>query len=102
MGKSPKTEEEVVLDEEEKEILAAFARGELQRVPDFKKQKKTLEKAAQNTIKRLKKDKQLNIRISQVDLDLLKQRAFEEGMPYQTLLSSILHKYLIGRLVDSK
>lgn len=44
------------------------------------------------------KDQRMNIRIAKRDLDGLKERAFEEGIPYQTLVSSILHKYVTGRL----
>lgn len=44
------------------------------------------------------KDQRMNIRIAKRDLDGLKERALEEGIPYQTLVSSILHKYVTGRL----
>ena len=46
------------------------------------------------------KDRRMNIRISTKDLDELKLKAVEEGMPYQTLVSSIIHKYLSGKLVE--
>lgn len=49
-----------------------------------------------------RKTKNINIRISQMDLDGLKRNAAEEGLPYQTMISSILHKYLAGRLVDER
>lgn len=45
-----------------------------------------------------KKDRRINVRISSKDLDALQKRALEEGIPYQTLVSSILHKYVSGRL----
>ena len=47
-----------------------------------------------------KKDKRINIRISGMDLELLQERALIEGLPYQTLMSSVLHKYVTGRLAD--
>ena len=47
-----------------------------------------------------RKTKNINIRISQQDLESLRRSAEQEGMPYQTLISSVLHKYLAGRLVD--
>ncbi len=53
-------------------------------------------------IERSRKTKNINIRISEDDLAHLKQKANEEGMPYQTLISSVLHKYLTDRLVDQK
>lgn len=54
-------------------------------------------KAAGDTFK---KDKRVNIRISGKDLELLQERALIEGIPYQTLMSSVLHKYVYGNLVD--
>jgi predicted DNA binding CopG/RHH family protein len=49
-----------------------------------------------------RKDKRVNIRISQKDLAAIQKKALEEGIPYQTLISSILHKYLSGRLSEKK
>jgi predicted DNA binding CopG/RHH family protein len=42
----------------------------------------------------------VNIRISAKDLEALQKRALEEGLPYQTLIASLLHKYVAGRLVE--
>jgi predicted DNA binding CopG/RHH family protein len=53
-------------------------------------------------IERSRKTKNINIRITEDDLAHLKQKAEEEGMPYQTLISSVLHKYITDRLVDEK
>lgn len=53
-------------------------------------------------LERSRKTKNINIRISEDDLTHLKRRAEEEGMPYQTLISSVLHKYITDRLVDEK
>ncbi len=53
-------------------------------------------------LERNRKTKNINIRISEDDLTRLKRKAEEEGMPYQTLISSVLHKYLTDRLVDKK
>ena len=47
-----------------------------------------------------KKDKRVNIRISGKDLELLQERALIEGIPYQTLMSSVLHKYVYGNLIE--
>lgn len=77
------------LDPEEEEILKAFEEGKLVRSKDFAKQKKELEEAARNT---LNKTRNINIRLSERDLARLKRKAAEEGIPYQTLASSILHK----------
>ena len=56
-----------------------------------------LQAAAEETFK---KDKRINIRISSRDLESLQRRAFEEGIPYQTLVSSVLHKNVSGGLRD--
>jgi predicted DNA binding CopG/RHH family protein len=49
-----------------------------------------------------RKDRRLNIRLSSKDLEAIQKRALEEGLPYQTLISSLLHKYASGRLKESK
>lgn len=48
----------------------------------------------------LRKKKRINIRLSERDLEVIKRRAVEEGMPYQTLITSVIHKYVTGKLVD--
>ncbi len=53
-------------------------------------------------IERSRKTKNINIRITEGDLAHLKRKAEEEGIPYQTLISSVLHKYITDRLVDEK
>jgi len=53
-------------------------------------------------LERSRKTKNINIRISEPDLERLKKKAEEEGIPYQTLISSVLHKYISDRLVDEK
>lgn len=86
------------LEPEEKALLEAVEAGEFVSVLTPERRAE-LEAAAANT---LKKDKRINIRISSVMLDTLKRRAAEEGIPYQTLISSILHKYISGRLYDAR
>ena len=87
---------EYKLSAEEKEILDAFEAGELKSVLTPER-KKYLQSVAEETFK---KDKRINIRISNRDLTLLQRRALEEGIPYQTLVSSVLHKYVSGGLHD--
>ncbi len=84
------------LDNEEQEILDAFEAGEFESVLTPERQA-FLAASAKETIK---KDKRINIRISSRDLAALQNRALEEGLPYQTLISSILHKYISGGLYD--
>ncbi len=78
------------LDPEEEQILKDFEEGKYVRVENFEERKKELEEAARNT---LKKTRNINIRLTEMDLQRLKVKAAEEGIPYQTLASSILHKY---------
>ena len=84
------------LSKEEKEILKEFEAGEFKSVLTPRR-KKMLQAAAEETFK---KDKRINIRISSRDLESLQRRALEEGIPYQTLVSSVLHKYVSGGLQD--
>ena len=87
------------LTEEEQEILDSFGRGEWVPVKDLSKRKRELIRYARNT---LKKDKRLNIRISERDLNELQKKVVSEGLPYQTFVSSIIHKYVNGKLVEAK
>jgi predicted DNA binding CopG/RHH family protein len=79
---------------EEELILDLYEKGRLKRVEDFPKEKAKAISAAKNTIKLLRKDQRLNIRLSSGDLSGIKRIALEEGLPYQTLISSILHKFV--------
>jgi len=89
--------EETYLDEEEKTLMESLDEEGWQSVADLGSWKKTLSLAARNT---LTKDRRMNIRVSQTDFDGIRRRAVDEGIPYQTLIASILHKYLNGRLVE--
>ena len=75
--------------EELEAIEDALENGDLKSAPDFEKRKKELRQIAKNTFN---KTKNINIRLSERDLYRLKAKAIEEGIPYQTLASSILHK----------
>jgi len=85
------------LTKEEKEILDSFEKDEWVPVTNLAKRKKALMGYARNT---LRKDKRLNIRISERDLLELQKRAVVEGLPYQTYVSSIIHKFINGNLVE--
>jgi predicted DNA binding CopG/RHH family protein len=87
------------LSDEEKEILASFEKGKWVPVKNLSKRKKELMQYARNT---LKKDKRLNIRISERDLNELQRKALSEGLPYQTYVSSIIHKFINGKLIEAK
>ncbi|MFZ2650212.1 MAG: hypothetical protein WA210_08900 [Burkholderiaceae bacterium] len=83
----------------EQEILASFERGEWKPARNQKGEIARLQTAAQAA---LLKNRRVNIRISSRDLEGLQARAAEEGVPYQTLMASVLHKYVSGRLVERK
>lgn len=87
----------VKLNKAEKEILDDFESGQFKSVLTSKR-KKFIQAVADETFK---KDKRINIRISRRDLESIQKRAQEEGIPYQTLVSSILHKYISGGLRDT-
>ena len=87
----------VKLDKEEQKILDAYESGEFESVMTDER-RKSIEQAAAATFK---KDKRINIRLSGRDLSAIKRRALEEGIPYQTLVASILHKYASGSLYDA-
>ena len=84
------------LNPEDQEMLEAFEAGEFE--SDLKNERRTqLAKLAEKAIR---KDKRINIRISSRDLEALQRRAIEEGLPYQSLVSSVLHKYVSGGFKD--
>ena len=84
------------LNQEDQELLEAFEAGEFE--SDLKNERRAqLTKLAEDAIK---KDKRINIRISSRDLEALQRRAIEEGLPYQSLVSSVLHKYVSGGFKD--
>jgi predicted DNA binding CopG/RHH family protein len=85
------------LNREERELKAAVERGEWKSVARVKSESRRYQRYAQATFK---KDRRVNIRISGQDLEALQKRAIEEGIPYQTLIASLLHKYVSGRLVE--
>jgi predicted DNA binding CopG/RHH family protein len=85
------------LDDEEKELMESIEGGEWKSVKNTKQEIQKHQQYAANT---LRKDKRINIRISSKDLEELQTRAVEEGIPYQTLMASVLHKYVSSRLVE--
>jgi len=85
------------LDNEEKEILNDFEKDEFTEIPDMETEMKKHAEYARATFI---KNKRVNIRISQKDLESVQRKALEEGIPYQTLISSLIHKYISGKLVE--
>ena len=87
------------LNAEEREILERFELGTLRSAPDAEREIAAARKAARNTFN---KTRRVNLRMTERDFNLAHAKAREEGIPYQTLLSSVIHKYLSGRLVESR
>ncbi len=86
-------------DNYEKELIESYENDEWQSVKNLKKKKTNYQEFAKHC---LKKDKRINIRISEKDLEDIQKRAVSEGLPYQTLIASIIHKYNSGLLIERK
>ncbi len=84
---------------EERDILGRFQRDELRSVSGAEREIEAARQAARNTFN---KTKRVNLRVTERDFNLAHSRAREEGIPYQTLLSSVIHKYLSGRLTEKR
>jgi predicted DNA binding CopG/RHH family protein len=84
------------IDSYEQQIIAAFDKGRLKSVATKAELAKFKAAARATAIK----DRRVNIRLSSGDLQDIQAKALEEGVPYQTLIASVLHKYVTGRLAD--
>ena len=87
------------LTKEEREILDSVEQGEWKQIPNFKSEVSRYQQAARAT---MRKDKRVNIRMTERDLVHFQKRALQEGLPYQTFISSILHKYINGLLAEKQ
>lgn len=86
------------LDDYEKEILLHVE--SLSTIEKIKKSDQNkFKEIARNT---LKKDKRVNIRMTEHDLEAIQRKAIQEGLPYQTLISSLIHKYVTGKIKEIK
>ena len=85
------------LEADEKELLESVERGEWKSASAPKRARSRYARYAKATFR---KDRRLNIRLSSKDLEAIQKRALAEGLPYQTLISSLLHKYAAGRLKE--
>jgi predicted DNA binding CopG/RHH family protein len=83
------------MDQYEKELLESIENNEWSSVEDLESQKSAAVAAARNT---LKKNRRINLRLTEKDYTQIQIKAVEEGIPYQTLISSLVHKYLTGAL----
>jgi predicted DNA binding CopG/RHH family protein len=85
------------LENEEKEILKDYEDDEYVEISNMKKE---MEKHTEYAKATFLKNKRINIRISQRDLEYIQRRALEEGIPYQTLIAGLIHRYISGKLVE--
>ena len=86
------------VDREEQELIESLEGNNWKPAGNLEGWKTLLSKTATNT---LTKDQRMNIRITKNDLDGIKLKAVEEGIPYQTLVASIIHKYVTGKLCEN-
>ena len=86
-------------DKKENDILKSYDNEEWNTIENLEKKSVEYSKYARNTFL---KNKRINIRISERDLLNLRAKSLEEGVPYQTLISSVLHKYGLGKLSEKK
>ena len=87
------------LDRYERKLLGSYEKGTLVSARPTKAQLAAFRDAARATFI---KDRRVNIRLSAADLMDIQARAYEEGVPYQTLIASVLHKYVAGRLQEKR
>lgn len=85
-------------DSYEKEVLGAYEKGQLKSVATKAELAKFKAAARATAVK----DRRVNIRLSSSDLQDVQVKAMQEGVPYQTLIASVLHKYVTGRLTESQ
>lgn len=87
------------LDDEERALMESLEGDEWHSVEDITATKTEAVQYAKAT---LKKDRRMNVRMTERDLRNLKVRAAEEGIPYQTLVTMVLHKYVTGKLTETR
>jgi len=85
------------INKEEQQLIESLENDEWKSTENLDNWKNVLSKTAANT---LTKDQRMNIRITKNDLDGIKLKALEEGIPYQTLVASIIHKYVTGKFYE--
>lgn len=87
------------LDKEEQNLYKSLEKNEWRSVSNLNDYKNHLQKIAKNT---LHKSKRINLRLTPKDVEEARIKSLKEGIPYQTLLASVIHKYLMGELIDRR
>ncbi|MBI5418124.1 hypothetical protein HZA55_09305 [Candidatus Poribacteria bacterium] len=85
------------LSKEEKDILTAYEKGKIKTVSPSKSELREIKSAAENTFR---KNKRITIRLYNHDFKGIQKKAVEIGLPYQTLISSMIHRYIEGELIE--
>lgn len=85
------------LDQDESELLESVERGEWSTVRNFEEESALAREASANFVR---KDERITLRLSSGDLDRLKQKAANKGLPYQTFIASVLHEYAAGHFKE--
>ena len=91
------TKKNIDIEKHKEEILEDFEKGDFISVPNSSEEIERAKVAAHNFMKR---DNRINIRVSGADLNMIRRIAVQEGLPYQTLLASVIHKFAAGRLIE--
>ena len=86
-----------LIDDSEADLLKTFEAGEWKKIPN---EQAVIKKHSEYAKATIKKEKRVNIRISGRDLESIQRKALIEGLPYQTLIASLLHKYVSGKIVE--
>lgn len=86
------------LDREEKRLLKSFEKGEWRSVKNVGVARRHYQQVAAET---MRKDRRINIRLSQKDLEGIQAKAAREGIPYQTLITSLIHKFVVGSFKEA-
>jgi predicted DNA binding CopG/RHH family protein len=89
---------QIKLTKEEQELVQSYEQGEWKPVKNMPAE---IHKVKEMARKSLRKGRRINIRLSEQDLHRLQIKALREGIPYQTLITSVLHKYVTGHLMSS-
>ena len=99
MSRQGKSDQVKYLDDDEQDLIESVENDEWVSVGNVRSAVTEAREYARAT---LRKDRRMNVRISERDMNGLKARAAEEGIPYQTLVTMILHKYVAGRLTEKE
>lgn len=98
MKKTKKNDIFAPLDNYERDLIKAIDNDEFVEIPNQEEEIKKLKSYAKYTLEKMKKDKRITIRVENNDLELIQNKAIETGIPYQTLIASILRKFARGKI----